>query len=170
MWDPQWATFAAVGAFTTAQVVDRWGTDVLSAVLVGTALAAVTDVLPAGVRFLTSSSPCDNNNGTLTCQLGPLAAGATTLLGVQVRVPASFTGLLLTNVATVMGDRTPTSATATTAVDTAADLSLTKVCKPDEPAPANSEGYCDIYVDNLGPSDAQNVTLSESTPANTTFV
>lgn len=41
------ATFAAVGAFTTAQVVDRWGTDVLTAVLVGTVLAAVTGALIA---------------------------------------------------------------------------------------------------------------------------
>ncbi|MFD0592413.1 hypothetical protein ACFQZ4_07465 [Catellatospora coxensis] len=123
----------------------------------------VTDVLPAGVEFLASSIPCQNNQGTLTCGLGPMATGQTIQLVIQVRVPASFTGLTLTNTATVTSpqDETDSTATVTTRVATAADLSVTKVCKPDEPAPADTEGYCDIYVDNLGPSDAQNVTLTD---------
>ncbi|MEU8007886.1 hypothetical protein AB0B66_42580 [Catellatospora sp. NPDC049111] len=123
----------------------------------------VTDVLPAGVEFLASSIPCQNNAGTLTCGLGPMATGQTIQLVIQVRVPASFTGLTLTNTATVTSpqDETDSTATVTTRVATAADLSVTKVCKPDEPAPADTEGYCDIYVDNLGPSDAQNVTLTD---------
>lgn len=123
----------------------------------------VRDVLPAGVEFLASSIPCQNNGGTLTCGLGPMATGQTIQLVIQVRVPASFTGLTLTNTATVTSpqDETDSTATVTTRVATAADLSVTKVCKPDEPAPADTEGYCDIYVDNLGPSDAQNVTLTD---------
>ncbi|MFC7247636.1 hypothetical protein ACFQO7_34670 [Catellatospora aurea] len=123
----------------------------------------VTDVLPTGVEFLASSIPCQNNAGTLTCGLGPMATGQTIQLVIQVRVPASFTGLTLTNTATVTSpqDETDSTATVTTRVATAADLSVTKICKPDVPAPANTEGYCDIYVDNLGPSDAQNVTLTD---------
>ncbi len=123
----------------------------------------VTDVLPTGVTFLTSSTPCDNAAGTLTCLLGPMTAGQTIQFVVQVRVDASFTGLTLTNSATVTSpsDESPSTVTTTTRVATAADLSLTKVCKPDEPAAAGAEGYCDIYVDNLGPSDAQNVTLTD---------
>lgn len=123
----------------------------------------VTDVLPAGVEFLASSIPCQNNQGTLTCGLGPMALDQTIQFVIQVRVPASFTGLTLTNQATVSSpdDESPSTVTTTTRVATAADLSVTKICKPDEPAPADTEGYCDIYVDNLGPSDAQNVTLTD---------
>ncbi|MEU8075206.1 hypothetical protein AB0B31_07125 [Catellatospora citrea] len=123
----------------------------------------VTDVLPAGVELLNNSAGCTNNNGTLTCTLGQLEPTQSVPLVIQVRVPANFAGLTLTNRATVTGrgDETPSTVTTTTVVRTAADLSLTKVCKPDEPAPAGAEGYCDIYVDNLGPSDAQNVTLTD---------
>lgn len=123
----------------------------------------VRDVLPAGVEFLASSIPCQNNQGTLTCGLGPMANNQTIQLVIQVRVPAGFTGVALTNTATVTSpqDETDSSATVTTTVATAADLSVTKLCKPDEPAPADTEGYCDIYVDNLGPSDAQNVSLTD---------
>ncbi len=123
----------------------------------------VTDTLPAGVDFLASSIPCDESPGTLTCRLGTLGAPQTVQFVVQVRVDANFTGLELVNLASVTSpdDDSSSSATTTTRVATAADLSLTKVCKPDEPAPAGAEGYCDIYVDNLGPSDAQNVTLTD---------
>ncbi|GAA2359151.1 hypothetical protein Cme02nite_35580 [Catellatospora methionotrophica] len=123
----------------------------------------VTDVLPAGVTLVNSAPLCTNVAGTLTCGLGDLGAGQSVPLVIQVSVPANFAGLTLTNTATVTGggDESPSSVTTTTVVQTAADLSLTKVCKPDEPAPAGGEGYCDIYVDNLGPSDAQGVTLRD---------
>ncbi len=123
----------------------------------------VTDVLPTGVTYLASSPQCTEASGTVTCNLGQVNPGQSVPIVIQAGVPANFAGLTLTNTATVTGrgDETPSSVTTTTVVQTAADLSLTKVCKPDEPAPAGGEGYCDIYVDNLGPSDATGVVLRD---------
>lgn len=67
----------------------------------------VTDTLPAGVTFV-SSSPgaptCTFGGGTLTCALGSLAAGGTTAVAINVTVNAS--GGLLVNTATVSGSET----------------------------------------------------------------
>lgn len=41
------------------------------------------------------------------------------------------------------------------------DLKITKVCKPDEPLFAGDTGFCDIFVDNLGPSDARDVLMTD---------
>jgi len=46
---------------------------------------------------------------------------------------------------------------------------VTKICKPDKPAPAGTPGYCDVHVDNLGPSDAQSVVLKDVLTSATPF-
>ncbi|HET9945183.1 MAG TPA: DUF11 domain-containing protein, partial [Actinomycetes bacterium] len=139
----------------------------------------VTDVLPAGVTFLSSAPACANAAGTLTCDLGDLLPGETVPLVIQVRVPASFLGsaatATITNTASVESanqtDPNPgnNTATATTTVKALADLAVTKVCKPDAPADAGSNGFCDIHVDNLGPSDATGVTLTDVLTSATPF-
>ena len=127
----------------------------------------VTDVLPAGVTFLSSVPACTNAAGTLTCDLGQVLAGQTVPLVIQVRVPADFPPGTISNTATVvaanqfdpnLGNNT---ATAVTTVNARADLAVTKVCKPDSAAPAGTEAFCDIHVDNLGPSDATDVVLTD---------
>ena len=35
----------------------------------------ITDSLPAGLDFIDASPGCDNNNGTVTCDLGTIASG-----------------------------------------------------------------------------------------------
>ena len=123
----------------------------------------VTDVLPAGVTYLSDSDSCvQAPAGTLTCSLGTLASGASTSFTISVRVPASFpTGSTasIINTATVSADQADSNpgnntATATTQVLESADLRLLKECKPDQPnaQPAGTSTFCDIYVDNLGPS------------------
>lgn len=135
----------------------------------------VTDVLPAGVTFLSSAPACTNNSGTLTCALGELLAGQTTQLVIQVDIPPNFPAGTISNTATVASanqfDPNPgnNSATAVTTVRTLADLAVTKVCKPDEQAPAGTEGFCDIHVDNLGPSDASSVVLKDVLTSATPF-
>ena len=135
----------------------------------------VTDVLPAGVTFLSSSVPCTNASGTLTCPLGNLLPGQSVQFTIQVRVPANAPAGTLTNTATVaatnQSDPNPgnNTATATTTVQTSADLSVTKVCKPDLPANAGDQAFCDIFVDNLGPSDATGVVLTDVLDSATPF-
>lgn len=131
----------------------------------------VTDVLPAGVQFLNSAPTCTNAAGTLTCPLGTILTGQTVQLVIQVKVPANFLAgsstKTITNTASVAAvgqtDSNPANNTANaiTTVKDLADVAVTKVCKPDGPAPAGTEAYCDIHVDNLGPSDARDVVLTD---------
>ncbi|WP_158553906.1 COG1361 S-layer family protein [Micromonospora deserti] len=135
----------------------------------------VTDTLPAGVAFLSSAPACTNAAGTLTCGLGELLPGQSVPLVIQVAVPANLPPGTITNTATVAAadqfdpDPGNNTATATTTVTSRADLAVTKVCKPDRPAPAGTPGFCDIHVDNLGPSDAASVELTDALTSATPF-
>ncbi|WP_186315664.1 DUF11 domain-containing protein [Catellatospora sichuanensis] len=126
----------------------------------------VTDTLPVGVQLLSSPTQCTGAS-VLVCPVGDLLPGQTVPLVIQIGLPADFQPRSLTNVATVtapdlrdpvQGDNT---ATTITVVKRLADLTVTKVCKPDAPAPAGTQGFCDIYVDNVGPSDAVGVELTD---------
>src|SRR6266542_6790695 len=136
----------------------------------------VTDTLPAGVTFGSSSPSCvEAPVGTLTCSLGGLASGANKSLTIQVTVLPSATGPL-TNTATVSADQSDpnlanNSATASTQVNAQADLRVLKECKPDQPnkQPAGTETFCDVYVDNLGPSDAKDVVITDQLIGSTPF-
>jgi uncharacterized repeat protein (TIGR01451 family) len=55
------------------------------------------------------------------------------------------------------------------AVNAKADLQLTKICKPDGNVTAGGTGTCTIFVDNLGPADAQNVVVTDTLLSNGTF-
>lgn len=135
----------------------------------------VTDVLPAGVTFLSSAPACTNAAGTLTCELGEILAGQAVPITIQVQIPANFAGSTISNTATVSAadqfDPVPgnNTATAVTTVKTAADLAVSKICKPDVPAQAGTDGFCDIHVDNLGPSNAQDVVLKDVLTSATPF-
>lgn len=142
------------------------------------ASVTVTDVLPAGVTLI-SAPGCTNAAGTLTCNVGSLLAGQSTVIAVQVHVPSGFLGSAtsgtISNTATIaaanQSDPNPgnNTATATTTVLAQADIAVTKVCKPDTSAPAGAEGFCDIHVDNLGPSDARSVSLTDVLTSATGF-
>jgi uncharacterized repeat protein (TIGR01451 family) len=139
----------------------------------------VTDTLPAGTTYLSSSIPC-SGGAVLTCDLGDLADGASTSFTITVRVSASLLSSLgvsvtnITNIASVTAnefdsDLSNNTASASTTVTESADLRLTKTCKPDTPAPTGSVAFCDLRVDNLGPSDAQNVVVTDTIVSNVPF-
>ena len=136
----------------------------------------VTDTLPAGVTFVSSSpgSPtCNESSGTLTCALGTLASGTTIAVTIQVGVDPSTRGTL-TNTANVAGNETDTdpsndTSTATTSVIGEADLSVTKSDSPDQVVAGTDLSYV-LTVANAGPSDATSVTITDTLPAGVTFV
>jgi uncharacterized repeat protein (TIGR01451 family) len=142
------------------------------------ASVTVTDVLPAGVTLI-SAPGCTNAAGTLTCAVGSLLAGQSTVIAVQIHVPSGYLGSAtsgtISNTATIAAanqtDPNPgnNTATATTTVLAQADVAVTKVCKPDTSAAAGTEGFCDIHVDNLGPSDARSVSLTDVLTSATSF-
>jgi uncharacterized repeat protein (TIGR01451 family) len=150
--------------------------------------AVVTDTLPGGVTFLADDVPGAGNcveapAGTLTC--GPLPdipLGGSVTFSVKVGVPPDMVDTTpnpghgtITNTASVGGafpaDGNPTndSESEDTVVQQSADLRITKECKPDDPLLVGGTATCTILVDNLGPSDALNVVVSDLHVSNGAF-
>lgn len=140
----------------------------------------VKDTLPAGVTYLANTDSCTGPVASvLTCSLAStLPVNGVWTFGITVRVNANVGGgapTTLTNTVNVVAaqDSDPTSTnnnfSLTTLVVSSADLRVTKECKPDQPnkQPAGVETFCEIYVDNLGPSDAKNVVITDRIINNT---
>lgn len=144
----------------------------------------VTDQLPPEVTFVTDNLPppagCTAVGQTVTCNLGTILSGDTVFFTIKVSVNADAVSdnggpLSITNTATVGTpgatdpDLSNNTAVDTTIVEDSADLQVTKECKPDQPMPAGEIATCTIYVDNLGPSDARGVVLTDSHLSDGTF-
>ncbi|MDQ3014154.1 MAG: DUF11 domain-containing protein, partial [Acidobacteriota bacterium] len=145
----------------------------------------VTDSLPAQTRFVSIAStdagfacttPPVGTSGTVTCNKATLASGTSATFTLVVRVaPSTPAGNMVSNQATV-GSTTSdpvaannTSAVVNTTVTTMATLAISKSDSPD-PVVAGTNLTFTVSVTNTGPSDAQNVVLTDPLPANTTFV
>jgi uncharacterized repeat protein (TIGR01451 family) len=133
----------------------------------------VSDTLPTGVTFVSSSSTAGSCSGTSTvsCSLGTLAIGADETVTIVVTPTATGT---LSNTGTVSSttadsDTTNNSSTATTTVNAkSADLSVTKTDSPD-PAHVGQVLTYTVVVTNSGPDSATGVTLSDTLPKTTGF-
>jgi uncharacterized repeat protein (TIGR01451 family) len=143
----------------------------------GTATATnviVTDTLPPGVTLVSTSAVCNSGTVTTGCNIGSLASGAGSSFTMLVQLSSAASGIIK-NTVTVSSDEldpnpSDNTATATSTVITSADLSITKVCKPDTvPAVAGTTAFCTMVVTNNGPSDANGVTLNDSIVASTPF-
>lgn len=145
-------------------------------------MASFTQQVPAGTTFAlfapapgwSCTTPPIGGSGTVTCTAPALPAGAISVFSLVVDVPPNAPdGSMLTSTATV-SSATPdpngandNSATSTT-VDAQADLSISVVGTPDPVVAGTTITYA-IDVDNNGPSDAQSVAVTQSTPPGTTF-
>jgi len=165
------------------------GTDLTFTITVTNAAVATTaenvlfsDVLPTGTTFVsltapagwTPSTPAVGGTGTVTATNPLFAAGATAVFTLVVRVGSDVAdGATLSNTADVTNDivdsnLTNNSDTESTDVIARADLSVAKADDPD-PVRAGENITYTLTVTNSGPSDAQDVTLTDTVPANTTF-
>ena len=140
--------------------------------------ASLTDPLPSGTTFVsatTDTGTCSSNSGVLACAFGTLPAGETANVKLTVLLASSLAvQTTLTNTTTVTSttpDPNPANATAsaTTTVVRSNDLALTKTASPD-PAVAGSELTYTLTVDNNGPSDSSDSTITDPLPAGTTYV
>lgn len=133
----------------------------------------VVDTLPPGVDYVTDTDSCvEGPTGILTCFLGDIANGESVAFTIKVVVDADLVATAgepttITNTAVVSYDRpdiddTDNEVSITSFVEDLADLEVTKLCKPDRPLLAGETAECTIYVDNLGPSDARNVQLTDA--------
>jgi uncharacterized repeat protein (TIGR01451 family) len=131
----------------------------------------LSDVLPANVTLLSAAAgqgALITNASSVTANLGPLAAGASTTVSV-VLVPSPSAAGLLTNVASVsaseidLNQANNTSAVVTPINLPLADLSLLQVA-PTNPIVIGSAFNCILAVTNNGPGNALNVMVSNSVP------
>jgi uncharacterized repeat protein (TIGR01451 family) len=144
----------------------------------------VSDTLPALLTFVSVSStdpgfactaPPVGSGGLITCNKATLPAGASATLTLIGKVnPNTVSGATITNTATVASstnDPGPSanSATTTTTVNTSTTLSISKSDAPD-PVVAGTNLTFTVTVANNGPSDAQNVVMTDPLPTNTSFV
>lgn len=142
----------------------------------------VQDNIPAGTTFVSLASPAGfscitpavGGTGLVSCTRNFTVPGDVMVFTLVVAVPANTPdGTIISNTATVSSadpDPNPNnSATATTTVITRADLAITKAGTPDPVLPGGNLYYT-IDVVNNGPSDAQNVVVTQDLPPETTFV
>ncbi|MBI3177211.1 MAG: DUF11 domain-containing protein, partial [Chloroflexi bacterium] len=138
---------------------------------------SVSDALPTGTTLVSASGTGWSCSGTttVTCTRATLAVGAAPSITVTVTVGASVAqGTVLSNTATVSTSSIDTnpandSATATTTVNAQADLSMIKTDSPDPVIAGNNLTYT-LAVTNNGPSNAANVSVSDTLPAGVTLV
>ena len=136
----------------------------------------VVDTLPGGVTFVSASGAgwtCANvGDVSVTCTLPLLAAGGTAAT-ITIEVDAPAQAASLTNLSTVTS-ATPdpvsgnNSSSTTTTVDASADLRIAKSGPPTVTA-AGTVTY-QLVVVNDGPSDAVDVSVTDTLPAGVTFV
>ena len=138
----------------------------------------VTDTLPAGETLVGAAGGswvCAADEQTVTCTDASslVASSSTPTLDLTVAISPSLVAGSVTNQASVScstSDPDPGNDTAsdTTAIDTSADLSITKTHSGD--FTAGSEGTYTLAVTNDGPSDALPPTVTDSVPSPFTLV
>lgn len=118
--------------------------------------------------FITSLGDSGNWNGSIN--LGALASGGTVTITITGQVKPSITQTI-TNTAYVSSPTDPNAQpenpkhdSCQTNVTTRADLSIVKTGDPTHVVPGQTITYT-IKIINNGPSDAQNVTLTDNLPA-----
>ena len=133
-----------------------------------------TDTLPAGVT-LVSTSGCNEDPSALpTCSLGNIDAGASAMYTITVALDSDLmAGSMITNMASVTSDTNdPDTLNNMTTEDTMigreSDLSIMK-SDSDDPVVAGTQLTYTIDYANAGPSDAANVTITDTLPTGTTY-
>jgi uncharacterized repeat protein (TIGR01451 family) len=125
------------------------------------------DVLAAGTSFVSASSGCANASGTVTCTSSGLTAGSNETWTITAHISSGYAdGGDLANTASIdtsaTADSVPgnNSSTSHTTVNRSADVADLKTAASFVIA-GNDITYS-IHVSNNGPSDAENVLLSDT--------
>ena len=111
----------------------------------------------------------------LRCGLDTMLVGAVRVVTIVARVNANVpNGTILENDVAVTSDKFDNNNANNfghnlTTVSTAADLSISKTDNPDPVVAGQNLNYT-IRVTNTGPSDAQNVVVTDTLPVSTTFL
>jgi uncharacterized repeat protein (TIGR01451 family) len=134
----------------------------------------VIDNLPASLEYVSDDSGCTVSAGReITCQLGPLASGATKTINVLTAVGASASGAIA-NTASVSGpnfdpDHSNDHSTATTGVEQIANLGIAKTASAATARPGDTLTYT-LVAENAGPSTSNPTTVTDPLPAGVEYV
>src|SRR5207249_2332859 len=133
----------------------------------------LTDTVPANTTFVSATAGGTLASGVVTWSIGNLAAGASGSVQMVVRVASPLAnGTSITN-STYSIDSNETSpvsgASVSTAVTSAPILAVSKTDSPDPVAAGGNLTYTLSYS-NTGNANATGVVLTDTVPANTTFV
>ena len=139
----------------------------------------VSDLLPAGLTFVSSSQPSQYNQSTGVWTIGTVAPGTTPTLNITANVDSLGAK---TNTAQIRTsdqsdpDSTPNNNAASeddqasvVVTPGSANLSLTKTVSNTEPAIGQPVTFT-VTVNNAGPSTATGVSVRDQLPAGMTFV
>ena len=134
----------------------------------------LSDVLPAGVQFVSADAPCTEASGTVTCTVGGLPNGGLVTRDVRVTVLPAAAGTTVSNTSTTSTtthepDTSNNDATATTDVAEDADLRLAKTAAPAAVLHDHTTTFT-LTATNDGPSTAVNATITDPLPAGLEFV
>ena len=146
---------------------DEWSDKAASGVV-------LTDTLPAGMTFVSESTGTATHPGNqVVWNLGTIARGAEREITLTVHVDASA-GAELENCAEVMAAdwesyrENNTSCDQRGVTENLADLSIGGWTSPGDPAPG-AEYIYRIYYNNNQPAGSQNVRITDTLPAGTTY-
>ena len=135
----------------------------------------VDDLIPMGTTPSESEADCAIVAGTFTCTTSvALAPGTSASYQLTLAVPANSVLASLVNTATITStpisdlNATNDTATDTDTVTTSADLAVAKTDSADPISPGDVLDYV-ITVTNNGPSDADNLVVTDSIPAPGSF-
>ncbi|MDQ2629658.1 MAG: DUF11 domain-containing protein, partial [Actinomycetota bacterium] len=129
------------------------------------------DVLPAGLAFVsTDEPPCAEASGTVTCELGDMAANAEETVHITVRGAVDGTFVNTATVTTTTPEpevHDPNSDEAEVEVAPVADLAIEKTA----PATVAADGQLTwtLKATNNGENDATGVTITDPLPAGVVF-
>jgi uncharacterized repeat protein (TIGR01451 family) len=141
----------------------------------GTTGVQVTDVLPAGVTYV-SSSPSqgsyDNVSGIWT--VGSIANAASATLTITATVDTGTGGTTIVNTASVTAsdqvDNNPANDSDTASITVhGADLGVTKTVNDSTPPEGSTIVYT-VVLTNNGPDTATNIQVNDQLPAGVTYV
>ncbi len=139
-------------------------------------LVSVTDTLPAQVSYNdgASDSRCNETSpGVVTCTTPQLSNGALTSFNINVtaNTPAAAANNSATVASAIQTDSTPANNTdsETTEIRAAADLSVTKADSAD-PIHVGETVQYKVDFANAGPSGATSVVVTDTLPAELTYV
>jgi len=139
---------------------------------------SLTDLLPAGLTFVSSSVTQGTYNATTGLyNIGTLAAGGIATLTLEGTVDVGQSGNMITNITTAAAGDQPDPSTAgddleeTIGVDADANLVTVKTLASGDSTPAEGDTVIfEIEVINNGAAQATNVSLTDLLPAGLTFV